>query len=350
MTARIADEREQRRGLILGLTLAESLLLLLFLLMLAMASQIKHWRGAAVEAQLGLKQLQPLQDALLVGGAVDITSVQKLVLRFHQLTDLEKQAAALKQQNEALLQQSELLRSLGLESRDKQRDLTIAVQKAAQINPSDPPALLKRAIEVLDRIGPNTQPDQVKPLSQMMGESDISQKFATLEADREKIRRERDNLMRRNGNGLTYPSCWTTPTGQTEYMFDVTFMDSGVRVKDATVGRARDAAWAMVGTFPRNTEISEQTFVTATKKLFNWATEQNCKFYTINRDATGAANKVRYKFLQRTVEQNFYPYYPPSPQQSNAKPANSTPPSASGSAPAEPAPEPAASLWNPFHN
>ena len=41
MASRTADEREQRRGLILGLTLAEVLLLLLFLLLLVLSSQIR---------------------------------------------------------------------------------------------------------------------------------------------------------------------------------------------------------------------------------------------------------------------------------------------------------------------
>jgi hypothetical protein len=44
--------------------------------------------------------------------------------------------------------------------------------------------------------------------------------------------------MRGPGNGLTYPSCWTTATGQTEYIFDVTLADAGVLVRNATPARA----------------------------------------------------------------------------------------------------------------
>jgi hypothetical protein len=92
MASRIADEREQRRGLILGLTLAEVLLLLLFLLLLVLGSQIRNLRALAdatllrnEQLEQGLEQLKPLQEALMVGGAVDITDVQKLVLRFQNL-------------------------------------------------------------------------------------------------------------------------------------------------------------------------------------------------------------------------------------------------------------------------
>jgi Tfp pilus assembly protein PilV len=50
MSLRIADEREQRRGLVLGLTLAEVLLLLLFLLLLALAAKLQQLRYKVEEA------------------------------------------------------------------------------------------------------------------------------------------------------------------------------------------------------------------------------------------------------------------------------------------------------------
>lgn len=327
MPSRIADEREQRRGLILGLTLAEVLLLLLFLLLLTLAAQLQQWQARAAEASAGLEQIKPLQEALLAAGAIDITSVQHLVSRFQHLQQVEGELAALRDQNGSLAQQSELLKSAGIDTAERLRSLTEALQRASQINPNDPPAFLKRALEVMDRLGPNTTPDQVKPLSQMVAQSDTGQKLAAAEAEREKLRLDVLNLMRKSGNGLTYPSCWKTSTGQTEYIFDITFGDSGIQVKDATPGRAHDEAWQLVGPLSRNSEISEQSFVTATKKLASWAIGQNCKFYTINRDATGASNKTRYKFLQRTIEQNFYPYYPQNTAASRPRaPSSGAPP------------------------
>jgi hypothetical protein len=324
MTSRTADEREQRRGLILGLTLAEVLLLLLFLLLLVLGGQIRHWHDLADAAQLryeelgqSLEQLKPLQEALMLGGAVDITGVQRLVLRFQNLQKAEQELSQLKIQSATLTQQSELFKSLGLASDDKLRTVAATVKRASEIDPNDPPALLKRAVDVLDRLGPSTQPEEVKPLSEMVSAAELGRKFATLEADRDQIRRERDNLMRGSGNGLTYPSCWTTAAGQTEYIFDVTFADSGLQVRHASPARANDKAWALVGPFARETMINESVFIGATKKLFEWSKGQNCRFYTIVRDATGPTNKARYKRLQQMVQGNFYPFYP-SPQRSAA--------------------------------
>lgn len=331
MTSRIADEREQRRGLILGLTLAEVLLLLLFILLLALASQLQHSRALAVEAERryddisrSLDQLTALQEALMVGGAIDLTSVQTLVLRFQQIVETENALSKLREENAALIQQASLVKSLGPNSEEKLRAVAGTMQRAAEIDPYDPPALLNRALEVINRLGPDTQPDQVRPLSQMIPQGELNHKIANLEANNDKLRRERDNLMI-SGKGLSFPSCWINSTGQTEFLFDVTFMDAGVRVSDATPSRAQDPAWAMVGNFARSSEINERAFLSATSKLAAWSREQKCRFYTRNYDATGATNKDRYKYLQRQIEQNFYPFYVSASAASKRAPKQSAP-------------------------
>jgi hypothetical protein len=312
MASRASDEREQRRGLVLGLTLAEILLLLLFLLLLVLGSQIRTWRERYEQLDQTVEELKPLQEALMVGGAVDINNVQELVSRFQRLQNAERELSKLKAENADLAKQSELFKSLGLASDEKLRSVASVVKRAAEIDPNDPPAMLKRALDVIDRLGTSTRPDQVTPLSQMIAGPELELKLANIEADREKIRRERDNLMRGPGNGLTYPSCWTNAAGQTEYIFDVTFADTGLRVRHASPARANDKAWDLVGPFARETMIDEKIFIGATKKLFEWSKSQNCRFYAIVRDATGN-NKARYKHLQEMVQGNFYPFYP-SPQ------------------------------------
>jgi hypothetical protein len=308
MASRTADEREQRRGLILGLTLAEILLLLLFLLLLVLSSQIKTWRDRYELLDQTMNELKPLQEAVTAGGADDVDSVQALVVRFQALQNSEREISRLKTENAGLAKQSELVKSLGAVSDEKLRDATSAIKRAAEIDPSDPPAVLKRALDVIDRLGPSTRPDQVKPLSEMSAGPELEKKLAGLEADRDNIRQQRDNLMRGPGNGLTYPSCWTTAAGQTEYIFDVTLSDTGVQVRNATAARANDKAWGMVGSFARDTTINENVFIGATKKLFEWSKGQNCRFYTIVRDGTGSS-KARYKHLQQMVQGNFYPLY-----------------------------------------
>jgi hypothetical protein len=312
MASRVAEEREQRRGLILGLTLAEIMLLLLFILLLVLGSEISTWRDRYEQLGETLVELKPLQEALMAGGVVDVDNVQELISRFRSLRNTEQEIAKLKAENAALSTQSELFNSMGLSSDDKRRAFATTVKRAAEVDPNDPPAVLKRALDVIDRLGVSTQPDQVEPLSEMVTGPESEKKLAALEADLDQARRERNNLMRGPGNGLTYPSCWTNAAGQTEYIFDVTLADAGVHVKDASPGRANDKAWTLVGSFARDTMVNEKVFIQATRKLFEWSKNQNCRFYAIVRDGTGPS-KARYKHLQEMVQGNFYPFYP-SPQ------------------------------------
>src|ERR1700722_14550328 len=102
MASRAADEREQRRGLVLGLTLAEILLLLLFLLLLVLGSQIRIWRDRYEQLDQSLEEIRPLQKALIDGGAVNINSVQELVVRLQNLQKTEQELSKLKAENNAL--------------------------------------------------------------------------------------------------------------------------------------------------------------------------------------------------------------------------------------------------------
>lgn len=307
MGRRVADEREHRRGLVLGLTLAEVLLLLLFVLLLVLGRKVEFWKTIAddksAELTVALDTFKPIQDAM--AGSDGSKSISELVQRLARVQQLEKTVAQLKEENSALNSQMTVVKSLGSDTQKRLREIGSAFDRAAKVNPNDPPAALKRALDVLDKLGPNTSPDQVKSLSEMTADANLKDSYASLEADREKIRQQRDNLMR-GGNGLTLPSCWTQPNGQTEYMFDVTTVDNGLNVRDATPSRASDPAWKYVEAFQRNTVISENVFFQNTAKLFAYSNQQKCRFYAILRDGTGAQSKERYKRLRKIVEGHFY--------------------------------------------
>ena len=132
----------------------------------------------------------------------------------------------------------------------------------------------------------------------------------------------------RGGNGLTYPSCWRTAEGKTQYIFDVTIRDAGMIVRDATPTRASDPDLKLVAGVARNELINEKVFDNETAALFKYSQSENCRFYSIVRDDTGSTNKARYKKMLSIVESHFYkllrpelstdvpmsgPYQPPKP-------------------------------------
>jgi hypothetical protein len=327
MSQRAVEEREQRRGLVLGLTLAEVLLLILFLLMLALGSRLEYWRTEAEQRQQSYNELvathdslRTIQAELVKNGAVDIKSVQELVTRLSRVQELERSLTESKQEYSSLSSQVVVLKSLGADVAKTLQAVSAALERAKQIDPNDPPALLKRALDILDRLGPATQPDQVKPLSQMMADSQVKQQLAMTETERDKLRQQLDGL--RVGNGLTYPPCWPASKGKTEYMFDVVAKDDGIIVRDAFLETKKsDPAWKYVESFPRNVVISEKRFNEATSKILPYSNQNNCRFYIRLYDGTARENKAQYIHLRAAVAANFYLYPVVASQTTNSRDA-----------------------------
>src|SRR5262245_12281792 len=149
MATRVVDEREHRRGLVLGLTLAEVLLLLLFLVMLALSVPLMAHdeAGKAPESPSALndevERLRRLVDQL-TGGKPPSEVQQKL----KTLADLEKELAGSKLTIGQLKDQISVLKSHLGTSSDVEALKTL-LQEATRINPDDPPASLRRASALL---------------------------------------------------------------------------------------------------------------------------------------------------------------------------------------------------------
>jgi hypothetical protein len=182
-----------------------------------------------------------------------------------------------------------------LADREKLKALDQAISLAIQINPEDPAEVLTRSVEILSRLGSDTKPDEVMPTGTIN----------SLKNQLDQVTSERNNLMR-TGNGLTYPSCWRTAEGKTEFIFDITIRDDGMIVRDATPSRANDPAMQLVSGLVRSEVVNQSIFSKETANLFNYSKDQNCRFYSIIRDQTGPTSKVRYKELRAAVEGNFY--------------------------------------------
>ena len=112
------------------------------MLLLVLSSQIRTWRDRYEQT---LEKLKPLQEALMVGGAIDINNVRELVSRFQNLQNAERELSKLKAENSDLARQSELFKSLGLISDEKMRNVASAVKRASEIDKGPPGAAKARA-------------------------------------------------------------------------------------------------------------------------------------------------------------------------------------------------------------
>jgi hypothetical protein len=310
MSQRAADELEHRRGLTLGLTLAEVLLLLLFVVLLALSwrviglqrdyqtvlEDVAHVRGINADLSSTLQGLQAIGS--------DRARLEAANVAIAAAAEINPADPA-----EVLTQAVEILKRLGsdarpdqvrplsemLASREKLKALDRAISLAIRINPNDPAEVLTRAVEVLTRLGTDTNLHEVMPI----------EKILSLRSQLDQVTSERNNLMR-TGNGLTYPSCWRTAEGKTEYIFDITIRDEGMIMRDATPSRAHDPAMQLVSGLARNEVLNESVFRKETTAIFNYSKGQNCRFYSVVRDQTGPTSKARYKGLRAIVEGSFY--------------------------------------------
>ena len=163
MGTRLVDEREHRRGLILGLTLAEVLLLLLFLIMLALSIPLAEFYDAAHVAQdkisaLG-KENERLENLLAQrpdsNGPRKGERSQKVEQFFSGLTD--------SQLDEFLLLLKPLLADI-----ERLKALQQFLQLATRIDPDDPPASIRRATAAIGIIGKDIKPGHLSVLKSIV--------------------------------------------------------------------------------------------------------------------------------------------------------------------------------------
>lgn len=129
-----SNEREHRRGLVLGLTMAEALLLLLFLLLLALAAKLAHQAAALEQATSVIRTLEPVIRDVAAGNEVTPEKIRSMAQDLAAVPEL-------RHENERLVK----------ELADAKRRLESWKQleaRAREIDPNDPPAALRRGLEL----------------------------------------------------------------------------------------------------------------------------------------------------------------------------------------------------------
>jgi len=138
----VANDLEHRRGLVLGLTLAEALLLLLFLLLLALGSQVIDLKD---EAEKALAERKALEGTIFKTQNIP-GAEEKLNAAIAEAAELQKQLTALEAEKNGLASQ------LREQARRSDR-LSGILEKASKIDPNDPPAVLERSLAWIEQNG-----------------------------------------------------------------------------------------------------------------------------------------------------------------------------------------------------
>ena len=111
------------------------------------------------------------------------------------------------------------------------------------------------------------------------------------------------------GKGTEVPSCWTREDGTVEYIYDVKLTPTGLVMQETDLAhRADERENLPVQDIILGHDISESTFLYATSHLFQFSQSKECRFFVRVFDSTGPTEKAVYKSRLKAVEARFYKF------------------------------------------
>jgi len=275
-TARVlTQDSAHRRGLVLGLTMAEIMVLILFILLLILAGAMKQHKDEAAKKEKVIKEQAE---------------------RIAQLVLLEKLLADLLSKNPTGVTIDDILQQI------KRQEETI-VHLEAEIKRLAPFETSGKALEtIIQEISRETHEEpNVQQIADKMGQ------VAQLIKDNDTLRGQNAQLSRQikaSGRGNEFPSCWVTPDGKTESIFELLISDTGIRIIDRPLPhRVEDKARLPLSGVRYDEELPLHEFETALLPLYHWSVDHHCRFYVIIASSEYTAPI----YLVNAVNGFFYP-------------------------------------------
>lgn len=313
------QEASYQRGLVLGLTMAEMVILIIFVLLLALAALLAREIEKRQQVEQQLAEAQQIAAALH-----DIAGGQKVAEIIRQL----------QQQQNVLAAVQTTLQEANLDPTDPQELAsaleTLQAQRAPAENwneleealkttipkptPSEVAALAKEGAEQrAKQAGRNWDDEDAateeKPLSEGTKQALIESAKAkglplVTPADARKL--VSDALAGR-GKGTDHPSCWYDEDGSTAYLFEVSLRDDGyIILPSDSLQHQEERAELPIQNIDYGALIGERKFLNQTRPVYDWSVDQNCRFFVRAFDQTSATKKALYKRRMDRLEWRFY--------------------------------------------
>ncbi len=305
-----ADNSVFRRGLILGLTLAEISLLLVFVLLLVFGGLLKkaqadlarqveaERRAAAAEAQLqkALSTFAPNTPAQQVD-----EWVKELIASSVRASEIEAIKGELAQASSALERVERAAAKAGLTQTSTETDERKQQERWDQV-----------ATDIEAASG-ELLAGQMAAKAIASGEKGEAAK-AVMEArlEAEQLQGAVANAQRKleaAGKGTEKPACWATKEGRPEYIFEITLTSGGMRIHDrALPHRKAQQAILPLSSIHFDQTVTPNDYRRQTRPLFDWGEARGCRFFVVAIDGTGAAEKQVFKQRLRVMEEHFYKF------------------------------------------
>ena len=245
------------RGLVLGLTMAEIAILIIFVLLLALA-------------------------ALLAREADRRQAAEQELVRFERIDALFEE--------EALPEDPVALKAALRERVDEHRDADNWRELVREMEPTIPEP---SAPEIVNRL--------------QESEKSAAALAERLDRANRRIERLEAQEQARGGGGTDHPSCWYDRDGTVAYLFDIALAPGGFIVAPARAPEHEAARRQLpVGAVQASRLLTETEFLRQTLPVHLWTVERECRFFVRAFDLTAADQKDLYKRRMRVLESRFY--------------------------------------------
>lgn len=303
------QDRFYRRGLVLGLTLAEIMILILFAILMALGATLfskdKQMRDLA--KTFGTSSIETAQLIQVIRQAFpNAQTIDEQFKEIRMAIQNSKELDMVKRELEKLrneVQSYEELKTLLEKAKNSHKSTTEELAQDAIIG--------REVKEFAQTQTPPISPYDVKSaLKALKSSTDLANKNTNLEKENETLKGQLLNLTQRlGGRGTEHPPCWVAPNGTPDYIFDVALESNGYIIRDRKLPhRQEEQALLPVQQITFDSEISVSAFSKQTESLLNWSKNHNCRFFVRTYDMTGQQEKDNYKLKERILQQTFYRY------------------------------------------
>jgi hypothetical protein len=270
------EERSYRRGLVMGLTMAEILVLVVFCLLLLMGRTF----AVVVGGENHKKELDELRETLSEASGRTVTS--PIPNDFLELIKTGRRA-------------HDKMSAAGLAEPSK------SVEDVVQIG-----------LEVSKALGANTMSkSETAAAREFVSAAAAAYKRALKSAPHGSAAIWLENLIKCagscGGNGLVFPPCARNPDGTAALIFTTTLRSDSITIHDNQIPTLETERQSWPTQKIRFEErLTREAFLEQTLPMFEWSVARACRFVVDVKDETEASEKMVYKARLRTVEQHFY--------------------------------------------
>ena len=324
------------RGLVLGLTMAETAILIIFVLLLALTALLGREADRRRDAEQELAQFQEIRSVLAerdvepeavletirnyAGDRVEADNWRELVRRVSkQVTRPSPEAIAsrLHEANAALDLQEKLenvLDGAGIESTPEGLQELVEIAEAGLAtgltanDVRDAIASHRALRDSLREHREEATPQAVQSLVadaqrwRAIGDDSLDDYIERLEAQARRLQAQV-----RGGGGTDHPSCWYDSDNTVAYLFDVALTEEGFIVQPARAPEHEvERASLPLAAIRTGQPLTPGQFQEQTREVFERSVADGCRFFVRAFDLTAADQKEVYKERMRALESRFY--------------------------------------------